>query len=59
MKISLLSVTLLFLIPLAQLFAADAPKSLKVFILAGQSNMGGRLSLIWTARNTTTAKGHS
>ncbi|MFN0017749.1 MAG: sialate O-acetylesterase [Pirellulaceae bacterium] len=42
MKISPLSVIFLILTPLAHLFAADAPKPLKVFILAGQSNMEGQ-----------------
>jgi len=35
-------ITLLLLLPLALLRAADAPKPVKVFILAGQSNMEGQ-----------------
>ncbi len=41
-KISLLTLAPLLLAPLAAAFAADAPKPVKVFILAGQSNMEGQ-----------------
>lgn len=42
MKLAILLLAIVMLSPLSALCAADAPKPIKVFILAGQSNMQGQ-----------------
>jgi alpha-galactosidase len=69
MKQTLILLTALFLTPMAALQAADASKPIKVFILAGQSNMegagqikadpkrnGGKGSLEFLVKDAATAK---
>src|SRR3954466_2341021 len=57
MKKPLLTLTVLFLAPLGTLSAADALKPLKVFILAGQSNMEGQAVVDLDGKNYNDGKG--